>query len=98
MTMFLRTENYHPTVNDGKLYMGDLFFGLVHVMLNGFPKLSMTVSHLPVFYKQRELFVYPCWDFSLPTWIIRIPLSLLEAGIWVCVTYSFMGFSPEVER
>jgi len=98
MTLFLSTEMHHRTVNDGNMYMGALFFGLVHVMFNGFPKLSMTVSRLPVFYKQRDLLFYPCWAFSLPTWIMRIPLSLLEARIWVCVTYYVMGFAPEAER
>lgn len=98
MTMFLRTKMHHRTVNDGNLYMGALFFGLVHVMFNGFPELSMTVSRLPVFYKQRDLLFYPCWAYALPTWIMRIPLSVLEAGIWVCVTYYVMGFAPEAER
>eukprot|EP00253_Pinus_taeda_P008654 PITA_08654 len=98
MTMFLRTKMHHRTINDGNLYMGALFFGLVHVMFNGFPELSMTVSRLPVFYKQRDLLFYPCWAYALPTWIVRIPLSLLEAGIWVCVTYYVIGFAPEAER
>eukprot|EP00253_Pinus_taeda_P001138 PITA_01138 len=98
MTMFLRTEMHHRTVNDGNLYMGALFFGLVHIMFNGFPELSMTVSRLPVFYKQRDLLFYPCWAYALPTWIVKIPLSLLEAGIWVCVTYYVIGFAPAAER
>jgi len=98
MTLFLRTEMHHRTVNDGNLYMGALFYGLVHIIFNAFPELSMTVSRLPVFYKQRDLLFYPCWAYVLPTWIVGIPLSLLEAGIWVCVTYYVIGFAPAAER
>ncbi|XP_024532537.1 ABC transporter G family member 39 isoform X2 [Selaginella moellendorffii] len=98
MTVFLRTEMHHRTVGDGSLYMGALFFGLIMVMFNGFAELSMTIARLPVFYKQRDQMLFPAWAFSLPNVITRIPVSLLESAIWVCMTYYVVGFAPSAAR
>ncbi|KAH9321630.1 hypothetical protein KI387_016269 [Taxus chinensis] len=97
MTLFLRTEMHQQSITDGNLYMGAMFFSLVLMMFNGFPEMSMTVSRLPVFYKQRDLLFYPVWAYALPTWIVKIPLSLLEAFIMVSVTYYVIGFAPEAQ-
>ncbi|KAH9321631.1 hypothetical protein KI387_016270, partial [Taxus chinensis] len=98
MTLFLRTEMHQRSINDGNLYMGAMFFSLVHMMFNGFPEMSMMIGRLPVFYKQRDLLFYPAWAYALPTWIVKIPLSLLEAVILVSITYYVIGFAPEVHR
>eukprot|EP00249_Psilotum_nudum_P025134 c29384_g1_i2 orf=661-5040(+) len=98
MTLFLRTKMHHDTVDDGSIYTGALFFSLVNIMFNGFAELSMTIFRLPVFYKQRDLLFYPAWAFSLPSWVLKIPLSFIEAGIWVCMTYYVIGFAPEAGR
>eukprot|EP00252_Welwitschia_mirabilis_P000940 TRINITY_DN10929_c0_g1_i1.p1 TRINITY_DN10929_c0_g1~~TRINITY_DN10929_c0_g1_i1.p1 ORF type:complete len:1465 (-),score=160.32 TRINITY_DN10929_c0_g1_i1:229-4623(-) len=98
MTMFFRTKMHEKTVTDGNIYMGALFFALVHMMFNGLPELSMTVTRLPVFYKQRDLLFYPAWAYALPNWVVRIPFSLVEAGIWVGVTYYVIGFAPQAGR
>ncbi|KAJ7568416.1 hypothetical protein O6H91_01G032000 [Diphasiastrum complanatum] len=98
MTVFFRTKIHQRTVNDGTKYMGAMFFGLINVMFNGFAEVSMTIHRLPIFYKQRDLLFYPPWAFALPTWIMRIPLSLLESGIWVFLTYYVIGFAPEAGR
>lgn len=98
MTLFLRTEIHQRNVNDGNLYMGALFFSIVLTVYNAFPEMSMTVGRLPVFYKQRDLLFYPAWAYALPTWIMKIPESLLEAAIWCCVTYYTIGFAPEAGR
>ncbi|EFJ21485.1 hypothetical protein SELMODRAFT_443490 [Selaginella moellendorffii] len=98
MTVFLRTEMHHRTVGDGGLYMGALFFGLIIVMFNGFAELAMTIARLPVFYKQRDQMLFPAWAFSLPTLITRIPVSLLESALWVCMTYYVVGFAPSAAR
>ncbi|KAH9321643.1 hypothetical protein KI387_016282, partial [Taxus chinensis] len=98
MTLFLRTEMHQRSINDGNLYMGAMFFNLLHMIFNGFPEMSMMVGRLPVFYKQRDLLFYPAWAYALPTWIVKIPLSLLEAVILVSITYYVIGFAPEVHR
>lgn len=78
--------------------MGALFFTLVVIMFNGFSELAMTVVKLPVFYKQRDLLFYPSWAYALPTWILKIPITCLEVGIWVVMTYYVIGFDPNIER
>ncbi|XP_057729421.1 pleiotropic drug resistance protein 1-like [Arachis stenosperma] len=98
MTLFLRTEMHRNTVSDGGIYMGALFFVLIVIMFNGFSELSMTIAKLPVFYKQRDLLFYPSWAYSLPTWILKIPITLVEVGIWVVMTYYVIGFDPSFER
>ncbi|KAH9298057.1 hypothetical protein KI387_029739 [Taxus chinensis] len=98
MTLFLRTKMHHNTPEDGTVYLGALFFGLVSCMFNGFAELAMAIQKLPVFYKQRDLLFYPAWAYSLPMWVTRIPISLVESGIWVFLTYYVIGFDPHVAR
>ncbi|MCO5560583.1 hypothetical protein L7F22_014198 [Adiantum nelumboides] len=98
MTVFLRTTLDQETIGDGNNYLGALFFALVNVMFNGFAEISMTIFRLPVFYKQRDMLMYPAWAFSLPALVMRIPLSILESGIWVVLTYYVIGFAPEAQR
>ncbi|MGV7767488.1 ABC transporter permease, partial [Mycobacterium kansasii] len=71
--------------------MGALFFALVTLMFNGFAELSMTIAKLPVFYKQRDLLFYPPWAYALPSWILKIPVTLAECAVWVGMTYYVIG-------
>lgn len=98
MTVFLRTKMHHNSPDDGNIYMGALFFSTITCMFNGFAELSMTIQKLPTFYKQRDLLFFPSWAYSLPIWVLRVPISLLEAGIWVFLTYYVIGFDPYVGR
>lgn len=97
-TVFLRTQMPVGTIQDGQKFFGALFFSLVNVMFNGMAELSMTVFRLPVFYKQRDFLFYPAWAFGLPIWVLRIPLSVVESGIWSILTYYTIGFAPEASR
>ncbi|KAK2446080.1 pleiotropic drug resistance protein [Trifolium repens] len=97
MTMFLRTEMHRNTEADGGIYMGALFFILIIITFNGYAELSMFIVKLPVFYKQRDLLFFPAWAYSLPTWILKIPISFVEVGIWVVLTYYVIGFDPSFE-
>ncbi|KAK9170460.1 hypothetical protein Syun_002600 [Stephania yunnanensis] len=98
MTVFLRTEMKHGQVVDGGKFYGALFFSLINMLFNGMAELAMTVFRLPVFYKQRDFLFYPAWAFALPIWLLRIPLSLMESGIWVILTYYTIGFAPDAIR
>lgn len=98
MTVFLRTKMHRDSADSGNIYMGALFFSLITCMFNGFAELSMTIQKLPVFYKQRDLLFFPAWAYALPIWVLRIPISILEAGIWVFFTYYVIGYDPFVGR
>ncbi|KAK1319194.1 Pleiotropic drug resistance protein 3 [Acorus calamus] len=97
MTVFLRTRMGVDLVH-ANYYMGSLFFALIILMVNGFPELAMTVSRLPVFYKQRDFYFYPAWAYAVPASILKIPISLVESFIWTSLTYYVIGYSPEVGR
>ncbi|GLT60907.1 hypothetical protein SLA2020_336470 [Shorea laevis] len=98
MTLFLRTEMHRNTAMDGQIYMGALFFTLSLIMFNGFSEVALTIVKLPVFFKQRDLLFYPSWSYSLPTWILKIPLTLIEVAVWVSMTYYVIGFDPSIKR
>ncbi|KAG9452653.1 hypothetical protein H6P81_005557 [Aristolochia fimbriata] len=98
MTVFFRTEMHRRDVTDGTIYMGALFFGITTLMFNGMAEVALTIAKLPVFYKQRDLLFYPSWAYALPSWILKIPISLLEVAIWVGMTYYVMAFDPNVGR
>ncbi|PNY15670.1 pleiotropic drug resistance protein 1-like [Trifolium pratense] len=98
MTVFLRTEMHHDSVIDGGIYAGALFFGNMVLMFNGFSDLSMTVVRLPVFYKHRDMLFYPSWAYGIPSWILKIPITIVEAVVWTVLTYFVIGYEPEVGR
>ncbi|CAH2060102.1 unnamed protein product, partial [Thlaspi arvense] len=97
-TVFLRTR-LHPT-NEAYAneYLACLFFGLVHMMFNGFSELPLMISRLPVFYKQRDNSFHPAWSWSVASWILRVPYSILEAVVWTCVVYYSVGLAPSPGR
>ncbi|PQP92780.1 hypothetical protein Pyn_12307 [Prunus yedoensis var. nudiflora] len=98
MTLFLRTKMHRDTVADGGIYLGAMFFTIIIIMFNGFSELAMTIMKLPVFFKQRDLLFYPSWAYSLPSWILKIPITFIECAVWVVMTYYVIGFDPNIER
>ncbi|AQK96511.1 ABC transporter G family member 36 [Zea mays] len=98
MTLFFRTKMKHDTVNDGGIYMGALFFGVLMIMFNGLSELALTVFKLPVFFKQRDLLFFPAWSYTIPAWILKVPITFIEVGGYVFLTYYVIGFDPNVGR
>ncbi|KAG0561906.1 hypothetical protein KC19_9G102300 [Ceratodon purpureus] len=96
-TLFIRTRIHPIDEQNGFLYMGTLFFALIHMMFNAFTEMTLTVWRLPVFYKQRDNMFYPAWAFSVPGWIMRIPYSFVEALIWSLICYFTIGLAPEAK-
>ncbi|KAL6615559.1 hypothetical protein ACP70R_037829 [Stipagrostis hirtigluma subsp. patula] len=98
MTLFFRTKMNRESVTDGGIYMGALFFGVLMIMFNGFSELALTVFKLPVFFKQRDLLFFPAWAYTIPSWILKIPITFIEVGGYVFLTYYVIGFDPNVGR
>ncbi|XP_058221823.1 pleiotropic drug resistance protein 1-like isoform X4 [Rhododendron vialii] len=98
MTVFLRTKMSKETTEDGVIFLGALFFTLLLTMFTGMSELALTVMKLPTFYKQRNLLFFPSWAFSLPAWILKIPMTFMEVSIYVFTTYYVIGFDPNVGR
>lgn len=48
-TMFILVRNNPQDETYGTLYQSALFFGLVHMMFNGYSELALMISRLPVF-------------------------------------------------
>ncbi|XP_071734203.1 pleiotropic drug resistance protein 1-like [Rutidosis leptorrhynchoides] len=98
LSVFFRTEMHRRVPEDGGIYVGALFFGVIMIMFNGMSEISMTIAKLPVFYKQRDFLFYPPWAYALPSWVIKIPVSFVEAALWTILTYYVVGFDPNVSR
>ncbi|XP_042478945.1 pleiotropic drug resistance protein 3-like [Macadamia integrifolia] len=97
MTLFLRTQ-MRIDVFHANYYMGSLFLGIIMMLSDGYPELSMSVSRLAVFYKQRECCFYPAWCYAIPTTILKAPLSVMQSLVWTTLTYYVIGYSPEFQR
>ncbi|XP_059632028.1 pleiotropic drug resistance protein 3-like [Cornus florida] len=97
MTIFIRTRMPVDLLH-ANYFMGSLFYTLIRLMTNGVAELSLTVSRLPVFYKQQAFCLYPAWAYSIPASILKTPFSLLESILWTSITYYVIGYSPEVQR
>ncbi|XP_047322060.1 ABC transporter G family member 32-like isoform X2 [Impatiens glandulifera] len=98
MTVFLRTTMHHDTLEDAGVFLGALYFTMVMILYNGFMEVPMLISKLPVLYKHRDSHFYPCWVYTLPSWLLSIPSSFLESAMWVGGTYYVVGFDPEITR
>ncbi|VAI84371.1 unnamed protein product [Triticum turgidum subsp. durum] len=98
MTVFLRTEMPHGQISDGAKFFGALTFSLITILFNGFAELQLTIKILPTFYKQRDFLFFPSWTFGLANIILKVPVSFVEAGVWVVLTYYVMGFAPSAGR
>ncbi|XAR69336.1 Iron-chelate-transporting ATPase [Bertholletia excelsa] len=98
MTLFFRTTMHHNTFVDGGVYLGALYSAIVMILFNGFMEVPMLIAKLPVLYKHRDLRFYPCWVYTLPSWILSIPSSFMESAMWVGITYYVVGFDPELIR
>ncbi|OWM75462.1 hypothetical protein CDL15_Pgr021626 [Punica granatum] len=97
MTIFIRTRMKIDLAH-ADLYMGSLFYSLIRLVVIGIAELSMTVSRLGVFYKQRDFYFYSAWAYSIPAAILKIPFSMLDAFLWTALTYYVIGYSPEPQR
>eukprot|EP01018_Ginkgo_biloba_P031439 Gb_04571 [translate_table: standard] len=97
MSVFIRTRMKIDALH-GNYYLGALFFSLIITMFNGYAEIAMTMARLPVFFKQRDLLFYPAWAYTIPTFVLKIPLSLLESFLWTAISYYVIGFAPEVSR
>ncbi|CAN4095915.1 unnamed protein product [Withania somnifera] len=82
MSVFFRTKMPRDNMDDGGIYAG----------------IAPTIFKLPVYFKQRDLLFYPSWAYALPTWILKIPITFVDCGMWTFLTYYVMGFDPNVSR
>ena len=58
----------------------------------------MQIDRMDVFFKQRDDMFFPTWTFVIPTTILRLPVSLVESGIFTCVTYYSIGLASNPDR
>ncbi|KAL5074764.1 hypothetical protein RYX36_013748 [Vicia faba] len=97
MTVFLRTQLDVDLLGSNYL-LGSLYYTLVRLMANGVSELIMTITRLPVVYKQKAFYLYPAWAYCLPAAILKIPFSVLDSLVWTSITYYVIGYSPEITR
>lgn len=97
-TMFLKIKSHPLNEVYGNLYQSALFYGLVHMLFNGFSELTLLISRLPVFFKQRGNLFYPTWTWILSSWILQVPYSIVESIVWTCVVYYTIGLAPAAGR
>ncbi|KAH9609117.1 hypothetical protein KSS87_004483 [Heliosperma pusillum] len=41
---------------------------------------------------------FPSWAYAIPSWVLQIPITFVEVGAWVFITYYAIGFDPDVGR
>ncbi|KAK1664186.1 hypothetical protein QYE76_052345 [Lolium multiflorum] len=98
MTVFLRTKMPSGQISDGGKFYGALTFSLITILFNGYAELQLTIKMLPTFYKQRDFLFFPPWTWALANILLKVPVSLMEAGVWVVLTYYVIGFAPAAGR
>uniref|UniRef100_A0A6N2N8C3 ABC transporter domain-containing protein n=1 Tax=Salix viminalis TaxID=40686 RepID=A0A6N2N8C3_SALVM len=97
-TLFMKSRMHTRNEEDGTVFIGALLFTIIINIFNGLAELTLVIKRLPVFYKQRELQFHPAWTFTLPTFLLQLPTSIIESVVWVSITYYSIGFAPEASR
>ncbi|KAL5156634.1 ABC transporter G family member 36 [Glycine soja] len=97
-TVFFRTNMHQRNEADAAVYIGSILFTMIMNMFNGFAELPLTIARLPIFYKHRDHLFHPPWTYTLPNFILRIPITMFEAIVWVLITYYTIGLAPEASR
>ncbi|XP_023759511.1 ABC transporter G family member 35 isoform X1 [Lactuca sativa] len=97
-TLYLRPTMNHRNEQDGVIYIGALLSSLLINMFNGLADLSLIIMRLPVVYKQRDLMFHPSWCFTLPAFLLRIPISILESVMWCGIIYYGIDLAPDASR
>ncbi|XP_076904317.1 ABC transporter G family member 35-like [Bidens hawaiensis] len=97
-TLYLRTTMHHRNEIDGALYIGALLGSVLINMFNELVDVAFTIMRLPVVYKQRELLFHPPWVFTLPSFLLRIPISMIESILWTVILYWGVDLAPDAGR
>ncbi|KAK8318975.1 hypothetical protein V6Z12_A13G210600 [Gossypium hirsutum] len=97
MTVFYKTRMDIDIVH-ANYYLAALFYTLMILVVDELPEVYMTISRLQGFYKQKMLCFYPAWAYAIPAVIVKLPMPFLQSLIWISITYSVMGYTPEVSR
>lgn len=97
-TVFIRTRMHHGNEEDGVTYTGALLFSLFTNMFNSYVEISLLIARLPVFFKQRDLLLYPAWAFVVPLVLTKLPITIFETIVWMAITYYPIGFAPGADR
>ncbi|KAM0032056.1 putative ABC-type sulfate transporter [Helianthus debilis subsp. tardiflorus] len=98
MTLYFRTKMHIRNEDDGSIYNGALLLSLLINMFNGLAEISLTIARVPVVFKQRDLLFHPTWVYTLPTFLLRLPICLLESISWMAILYYGVGLAPEASR
>lgn len=97
-SLFLRTEMSRDNLMDGRKFSSAIFFVVSTVMYSGLAEIVMGILRMPVFYRQRDFFLFPAWAYALPQWIFSIPVNVVEIAVFTVLTYYEIGFDPNFGR
>ncbi|KAJ0542278.1 putative ABC-type xenobiotic transporter [Helianthus annuus] len=98
VTLFIRTKMHTRSEDDGSIYNKTLLLSLIINMYIGRAEIAFTVARVPVIFKQRDLLFHPMWVYTLPTFLLRLPICLLDSISWVAILYYGVGLAPEASR
>ncbi|XP_024968958.1 ABC transporter G family member 35-like isoform X4 [Cynara cardunculus var. scolymus] len=97
-TLYFRTTMHRRNEEDGQIYLGAILLSLLINLFNGIAEISLTIVRLPVIFKQRDLLFHPPWAYTLPTFLLRLPICMLESIIWMAIVYYGVDLAPEASR
>lgn len=92
-TLYIKVGKSHNTIDDGNTLLGAQFFGLIYMLMAGAAELHLLGERLPVFYRQREMHLYPGSAFALPSFLFRLPYCFFDALLWTLIVYWALGMS-----
>ncbi|KAK9815874.1 hypothetical protein WJX72_011087 [[Myrmecia] bisecta] len=81
------------SVNDGVQVLGVLYYSCMYMILDSVPEVAITLERKDVFYKQRNIFMFPAWSYAVPLTLMDLPILLLEVLPYTILVYWIAGFA-----
>ena len=96
-TLYIKVR-HKESVDDGNIIMGALFFSMIYMLMAGGAELHVLSERLEVFFRQREMKMYPGSAFAIPSFLWRVPYCMIDAIVWSVIMYFAVGLDPSAGR
>lgn len=96
-TLYIKVRS-KQSVDDGNLIMGALFFSMIYMLMAGAAEMHVLAERLPVFFRHREMKMYPGSAFAIPAFLWRVPYCAIDAILWSVIMYFATGLDLNAGR
>lgn len=73
--------------------MSAAFLSVMFMAFGGMPQLAVTLQNRVVWFKHRDMNMYNATSFAWSGALVQLPLSIVEALVFLILVYFMIGFT-----